>query len=61
MVEISQLYQDPWINNIRNTLIGHLILGKGFLWSDLLAYTIGVITACAFEGLLLKKYSVNSD
>lgn len=55
MVEISQLYQDPWINNIRNTLIGHLVLGKGFLWSDLLAYTIGVITACTFERLFFSN------
>jgi hypothetical protein len=31
-IEISQLYQAPWINQIRSTLIGHLILGQGFLW-----------------------------
>lgn len=41
-IELSQLYQAPWINNIRHTLPGKLILGQGFLWSDLLAYTAGV-------------------
>jgi len=41
-IEFSQLYQAPWINNIRRTLPGKLILGQGFLWSDLLAYTAGV-------------------
>lgn len=41
-IEFSQLYQAPWINNLRQTLLGRLILGQGFLWSDLLCYTIGV-------------------
>lgn len=41
-IEISQLYQAPWINNIRHTVIGGLILGETFVWSDLLCYTIGI-------------------
>jgi hypothetical protein len=41
-IEISQLYQAPWINQMRQTLPGRLILGQGFLWSDLLAYCAGV-------------------
>ena len=40
-IEISQLYQAPWINQIRNTTICALVLGHGFLWSDMIAYTIG--------------------
>ncbi|HWZ02756.1 MAG TPA: DUF2809 domain-containing protein, partial [Mucilaginibacter sp.] len=30
-IEFSQLYQAPWINNIRHTVIGGLILGEVFL------------------------------
>ncbi|WPU94432.1 DUF2809 domain-containing protein [Mucilaginibacter sabulilitoris] len=41
-IEFSQLYQAPWINDLRHTLFGHLVLGEGFLWNDLLCYTIGV-------------------
>jgi hypothetical protein len=41
-IEFSQLYQAEWINNLRRTLPGRLILGQGFLWGDLLAYTLGV-------------------
>ncbi len=41
-VEISQLYHSPWIDAIRNTRLGGLVLGFGFLWSDLICYTIGV-------------------
>lgn len=41
-VELSQLYQAPWIAGLRHTRIGGLILGFGFLWSDWLCYAIGV-------------------
>lgn len=40
-IEISQLYQGETINDIRNSRIGSLILGHGFLWSDLFAYLVG--------------------
>jgi len=42
LVEFSQLIQVDWLNAIRNHFLGALVLGKGFLWSDLLAYSIGV-------------------
>ncbi|MEO3405828.1 DUF2809 domain-containing protein [Mucilaginibacter sp. CAU 1740] len=41
-IEFSQLYQAPWINDLRHTLLGRLVLGQGFLWSDLLCYGLGV-------------------
>jgi hypothetical protein len=41
-VEVSQLYHAPWIDAIRRTTPGGLILGFGFLWSDLVCYSLGV-------------------
>lgn len=41
-IEISQLYHAVWIDNLRSTTIGGLILGFGFLWSDLLCYSAGI-------------------
>ena len=41
-IEVSQLYQADWINVIRGTTLGALVLGHGFLWSDMLCYTIGL-------------------
>jgi Protein of unknown function (DUF2809) len=41
-VEISQLYHAPWIDSIRQTTLGGLVLGFGFLWSDLACYAVGV-------------------
>jgi len=35
-VEISQLYHTPWIDSIRQTTLGGLVLGFGFLWTDLI-------------------------
>jgi hypothetical protein len=48
-VEISQLYQAPWINAIRNTTLGHLVLGSGFGWVDFLAYLVGVLIGSVAE------------
>ncbi len=42
LVEVSQLYHAPWIDSIRRTSLGGLVLGFGFLWSDLVCYTVGV-------------------
>jgi hypothetical protein len=42
-VEFSQLYQAPWLNAVRGTRPGRLVLGAGFLWSDLVCYTAGVL------------------
>lgn len=41
-IEFSQLYQAPWINVIRNTRLGGLVFGHGFLLSDLVCYTVGI-------------------
>ncbi|MBJ8105430.1 MULTISPECIES: DUF2809 domain-containing protein [Bacillus cereus group] len=54
-IEISQLYHVPWIDNIRATTLGGLVLGYGFLWSDLVAYTIGVGVGVLCEFMLRKK------
>lgn len=43
-IEFSQLYQADWINSVRDTKPGGLILGFGFKWSDLLCYIAGILT-----------------
>ncbi|QBP91127.1 DUF2809 domain-containing protein [Bacillus mycoides] len=54
-IEISQLYHAEWIDSIRATTLGGLVLGYGFLWSDLVAYTIGVGVGMLGEFVLRKK------
>ena len=48
-IEISQLYHAPWIDSIRATTLGGLILGFGFLWSDLVCYTLGIIIGAIID------------
>jgi hypothetical protein len=50
--EISQLYHAPWIDAIRRTTPGALVLGFGFLWSDIACYTVGVGLAAGAERLV---------
>jgi hypothetical protein len=49
LVELSQLYHAPWIDAVRDTRIGGLLLGYGFLWSDLLCYTAGVALSAVLD------------
>lgn len=42
LVEFSQLITWPWLVSLRRTFLGHMVLGQGFLWVDLLAYAIGI-------------------
>lgn len=53
-IELSQLHHSPFADDIRNTLFGRLVLGSGFLWSDLIAYSAGVVFAAAIDALLLR-------
>ena|SRR5579872_2007287 len=41
-IEFSQLYKAEWIDKLRHTLFGRLVLGDTFLLGDLLSYTIGI-------------------
>ncbi|MGZ7149158.1 ribosomal maturation YjgA family protein [Bacillus sp. BC08] len=54
-IEVSQLYHAEWVDSIRAKTLGGLVLGYGFLWSDLVAYTIGVGVGFLFEFILRKK------
>lgn len=51
-IEVSQLYHAPWIDAVRDTRIGALVLGFGFLWSDLICYTAGIIIGVLLERLI---------
>jgi hypothetical protein len=52
LIELSQLYHANWIDSIRRTTLGGLLLGYGFLWTDLLAYSIGIGAGIIIDILL---------
>jgi hypothetical protein len=53
--ETLQLYHAPWIESIRQTRIGGLMLGFGFLWSDIICYAVGTCMAFCIIALIEKK------
>lgn len=56
LVEFSQLYQAPWINDIRSTTLGGLVLGYGFKFSDLVCYLVGISSGAIVDFLLLNYF-----
>jgi hypothetical protein len=55
LVEFSQLYHAPWLDVLRAHKLGALLLGRGFLGSDLLCYTAGVALAAGTDLLLPRQ------
>ena len=56
-IEASELYQAEWINRIRCTPLGGLVLGFGFKWSDLFCYTSGILVGVTGESWIAFRSS----
>ena len=54
-IELSQLYHAPFLDDIRRTTLGHLVLGSSFFWPDLVAYAAGIAVAVLAEQLLPRR------
>jgi hypothetical protein len=57
IVEISQLFHPQWLDHLRSIKVFALVLGFTFLWSDIVAYTLGVFTGALVESFLLRYNS----
>jgi hypothetical protein len=60
VIETIQLYQAPWIQSIRQTSPFGLLLGYGFLWSDLICYAVGTLIAFVFA-LLIERFYTHTE
>jgi hypothetical protein len=58
LIEISQLYHAPWIDAIRSYRLGGLLLGYGFLWSDIVCYAFGIVLGVVIEFILYRKSGI---
>lgn len=54
-IELSQLYQAEWIQAVRSTLPGGLVLGRGFLYADLVRYGVGIAAAYILDRIASKR------
>ena len=58
-IEFSQLNQQDWLNSLRKTRLGALVLGHSYLASDLVCYTVGVLIPYFTENSLFKSKPVS--
>jgi len=54
-IEFSQLVQVDWLNELRQIKPVGLVLGYGFMWSDLLCYSIGIAFGCFLDLVLSSR------
>ena len=60
IIEISQLFHPQWLDHLRAVWVLALLLGHDFLWSDIVAYTLGISTGALVESVLLRRNARNT-
>ena len=53
-VEVLKLCQAPWLVDIRQTTLGHLVFGHIFSWQNFIAYAFGVTLGLTAEYFFLR-------
>ena len=48
-VEFSKLIPSQFLSSIRQSDIGHLILGRVFMWENIVAYLLGILLVTLIE------------
>jgi hypothetical protein len=61
VVEGSQLLHTPWLVALRETRLGALALGQGFLWSDLACYLVGTSAAALLDAQSRRRPALDSS
>jgi len=55
-IEVSQLYHAPWIDRLRATFLGSMLLGTTFVWSDIACYSAGTLLGWLI-GIMADRFS----
>ena len=63
LIEISQLFHPAWLQTWRSYKIVDLVIGYGFLWSDIAAYTLGISLGAGIDAFISggKRPETNRD
>lgn len=48
----STLRHTPWIDAVRQATFGRLVLGFGFLWTDLICHSVGIACGSVAESAI---------
>lgn len=57
-IEFLQLWQPDWLQTLRATLFGKLVLGNAFYWLDFPQYGLGSLVGWLWVSLLARKTRV---
>ena len=57
LIEIQQLYQASWAVKFRNITVVGILLGHGFLWSDIVCYAAGIIIGLLISIVLERMFA----
>ena len=60
VIEFSQLIHSPWLDEFRAHRWAALVLGQGFLWSDLVCYVVGIAVGALVEQRMQGKRFTSS-
>ena len=60
ILEFLQLWHPPFLEAMRSTLAGRLVLGNAFTWSDFPSYFIGSFFGCVWMWALRQQTLVRS-
>lgn len=57
LIELSELYQAPWIVTLRASKLGGLLLGHVFSWSDVVCVFVGTGISAALDAYVRSRLS----
>lgn len=55
LIELSQLWKPLWLEHLRQTRLGGLVLGFDFIASDLVCYAAGIAIAALLDDWLRRR------
>lgn len=56
VIEIAQLWSNPWLQTIRSSLLGRLLLGTTFSWWDFPHYLLGSVIGWLWLHLIWQQH-----
>lgn len=56
-IEFSQFSHAHWLMDLRATRLGALVLGHGFLFSDLICYSVGITVALFADYHFVRRFT----
>ena len=59
-IEFTQLFQPDWLVWLRSFKLIGLVIGYGFIWSDIVAYTLGISLGAFVDRVILRWSLIRS-